>query len=640
MCGIAALLAPLGQPQRESLVREMCALLGHRGPDGEGIWSASLGGSAESGLTLGHRRLAIIDLSDAAAQPMRRGHLCITYNGEFYNYLSKRGELEQAGLSQTWRGQGDTEVLLELAVQRGMPAALDELNGMFALALWDENEQALWLARDRFGEKPLYCLLHGATAIVASELKAIVHAARSLAIPIGVEKGTLACYLADAEHEVGSATFIHPIERIAPGEVWRITRRQDGNLTVDRRRYYQVSPERCLPSSGPGADARFAELLGDSLRLRLRSDVPVGACLSGGLDSSSLVCLAKEQGHSLKTFSAVHSPGEPCDERRYIDAVASHAHVENHRVDPTQSLSPDSFARFIGHHDEPLGGASVWAQHAVYGLIARHGVRVSLSGQGADECLTGYRGALPALHAELLRRGELSELTHELRDTPAPLAALLRAVRLAARRQLPTVLEPPWQLHRWRQSFQPRPYFHLADLGVPPLPEPLPHLAAFMRRSLLHGYLYSLLCGSSLATILRYEDRNSMLASVESRAPFLDPRVVEHCLGRPAHELVADGQTKALLRRALGPLLPEVVRDRRDKIGFAAPAERWLLGPLRPLVTDLLASPSMRQRGLFDAAALAEHYRTALRGETALDSFPLWKALNVELWLRQHALSL
>lgn len=635
MCGVVALLAPIEQSQRESLVQKMCAILGHRGPDGEGIWSGA-------GITLGHRRLAIIDLSDAAAQPMRRGSFCITYNGEFYNYLSKRSELELRGLSQPWRGQGDTEVLLELASQRGMPAALDELNGMFAFALWDEHEQVLWLARDRFGEKPLYCLLDGATAIVASELKAIVHAARTLGIAIGVERDTLACYLADAEHEVGAKTFIRPIQRVAPGEVWRLTRRPDGQLGLDRRRYYELSPDRCPPSSGPAADARFAELLGDSLRLRLRSDVPVGACLSGGLDSSSLVCLAKQQGHRLKTFSAVHQPGDACDERRYIAAVADHTGVENHQIDPMQLLAPDSFARFIGQHDEPLGGASVWAQHAVYRLIAEHGVHVSLSGQGADECLTGYRGALPALHAELLRRGAWAELRLALRDAQpdAQLRGLLSALRLAARRQLPATLELPWQEHRWRQNFHRRPHFLIADLGTPLPPPPPPHLDGFMRRSLLHGYLYSLLCGSSLATILRYEDRNSMLASVESRAPFLDPRVVEHCLGRPTTELVQHGLTKALLRRALGPLLPELVRSRRDKVGFAAPAERWLLGPLRPLVLDLLDSPTMKQRGLFDTATLARQYQAASAGQISLDSFSLWKALNVELWLRQHRLSL
>ena len=227
MCGVVALLAPIEQSQRESLVQKMCAILGHRGPDGEGIWSGA-------GITLGHRRLAIIDLSDAAAQPMRRGSFCITYNGEFYNYLSKRSELELRGLSQPWRGQGDTEVLLELASQRGMPAALDELNGMFAFALWDEHEQALWLARDRFGEKPLYCLLDGATAIVASELKAIVHAARTLGIAIGVERDTLACYLADAEHEVGELVFVRRPEvlhrRIEIDELSAIDRAQAETL--------------------------------------------------------------------------------------------------------------------------------------------------------------------------------------------------------------------------------------------------------------------------------------------------------------------------------------------------------------------------------------------------------------------------
>jgi asparagine synthase (glutamine-hydrolysing) len=645
MCGVAALLGPIPPPAREELVREMCTLLAHRGPDGQGILSPPPFSAGNAGVTLGHRRLAILDLSPAAAQPMSCGPLHISYNGEFYNYLEKRANLEASDPAIPWRSHGDTEVLLRLIERQGLPDALAEVNGMFAFALWDEQKRCLWLARDRFGEKPLYYLLDGNRhiCIVASEIKAVLQAARRLQLPIAVRRSVLACYLADADYEVGDASFFTSIRRVRPGELLRIEVLPDGKLQRKSQNYYEISPELCTPSSGAAADERFAELLSDSLRLRLRSDVPVGACLSGGLDSSSLVCLAQRilqpLDGSLRTFSAVYQPQDPCDERRYVAAVIEHSGVQNAQAHPEAALRPDAFAAFLSQHDEPVGGASVWAQHAVYRLVAEQGVRVAISGQGADECLTGYRGTMPAVHAALLRQGRWPGL-----------AGLLPGLRTLARGLSPKGLYRAWLHLRWYAAFADTPFFRLSALGPPPpLTRPPPHLQAFFRRSPLHGYLYSLLCGSSLGTILRYEDRNSMSASVEARAPFLDPRVVEHCLGRPAEELATPSAsslpsasgTKALLRRTLGPLLPPLVRQRQDKIGFAAPESRWLLGPLRPLVLEVLHSPNHQaeSRELFDWQALRSHYAQALCGQP-FQSYSFWKALNVALWLRQHSLSL
>jgi asparagine synthase (glutamine-hydrolysing) len=286
----------------------------------------------------------------------------------------------------------------------------------------------------------------------------------------------------------------------------------------------------------------------------------------------------------------------------------------------------------------------------VYRLIASQGVKVTLSGQGADECLTGYRGALPALHAELLRRRKWQALHQALKlaAPAAPLAALGSPLRLLLRGLVPQAAYKAWTRVRWQRQFRDGGLFCLSALGpAPVLPPPLPHARGFAERSVLHGYLYSLLCGSSLSTILRYEDRNSMAASVEARAPFLDHRVVEHCLGRPPEELVQNGLPKALLRRALGSRLPPIVAARRDKVGFAAPEARWLRGPLEPLVLDLLHSQTMRQRGLYDCDALLRMLRTtaawpagAMSPRSSEQSYDLWKALNTELWLREHALSL
>lgn len=650
MCGVAALFGAVSLPQREHIVHDMCAILAHRGPDGAGSFSD--GDSV--GVTLGHRRLAILDRSQSGAQPMQRSALCISYNGEFYNYIEKRAELAARGVHVV--GHSDTEVLLALCEELGVPAALSQINGMFAFALFDARDRSLWLARDRFGEKPLYYLLQREVCLVASEPKALLAAARRLHVPVGVNHQVLACYLADVEYEVGEATFFDAVQRVGPGEWLRVAIQSDGQLGLTRDRYFQLSPAGCPQPARSIADAddEFRSLLTDAVRIRLRSDVPVAACLSGGLDSSSLVGLAAALGPSLVTYSATHRVGEPWDERDHIAAVVAHNHVENRSIDPEDLLrgpqGGDAFVHFLAQHDEPVGGPSVWAQHAVYRLLAQHGHRVSLSGQGADESLGGYGGTLPALRAQLLLHGQVRSLHAELAALPSGSAraqALKQATRTALRMYLARLqpdLYRAWLVAGWRRRFQRAAYVDLQALSLPlpPLPLEPPHAAAFDARSVLHGYLYRLLTGSSLSTILRYEDRNSMLASVEARAPFLDPRLVAHCLGRSAEELAGHGWTKLLLRRALPDVLPASVRTRRDKVGFGAPPWRWLTGPLRPWLHDFLSSPHVRQQGLIDVPSLQADLAVAAAHPRALvgDSEAFFRAINVAVWLQTHGLSL
>jgi asparagine synthase (glutamine-hydrolysing) len=607
---------------------------------------------APAGVTLGHRRLAIVDLSTDAAQPMARGPLCVAWNGEIYNYVELRAELAARG--HRFTTASDTEVLLATLAAYGPEAALPRWNGMFAFALWDEERQQLWLGRDRFGKKPLYYLQQGDTLLVASEPKAILAAARALAIAVTVDRAALACYLGDADTEVDERTFFAEIRRVRPGELLRFAYDPPTHgLRMHRRFYYELRPPPLLAIPASEAGERFRDLLTDSVRLRLRSDVPVGAALSGGMDSSALVCLASRLGARLQTFSAVYRPGDAMDERRYIAAVLDATGAANFQVQPEAVLArpgrgaPAAFTAFLAQHDEPVGGASIWAQHCVFQLAAEHGVRVVLSGQGADESLTGYRGALSSLVAELVRRRALQRLAHELRallpgQSPAAVLRDLLGGTFTALRTfvLPAAFSAYWLQRRWQRALRDTPYLRLSALPTPPLGEPGPYHDAFCARSLLHGYLYRLLTGSSLRTILRYEDRNSMAASVESRAPFLDYRLVELCLALPAEQLCGDGRTKTLLRRGLRDVLPAQVAARRDKVGFAAPEARLLLGPLRPLVEELLASAAMRQRGLYDCAALQAMYSAATAGAQELDSYALWKAINVELWLRSCGLSL
>lgn len=658
MCGVAAVIGALPVAEREALVAAMCGAMQHRGPDGEGLFSAAVaetGASGEGGpgrgadalgVTLGHRRLAIVDLSPGGAQPMRSGPLCVSWNGELYNHVALRAELVAAG--ELLRTRSDTEVMLRLCERLGVEAALQRAVGPLGLLLWDGARRRLHLARDRFGKKPLYYLQHRDVLVVASEPKALALVAPRLGTRLSVDRETLACYLADAEHDVGERTFFAEIRRVPAGA--RIEVDLDtGRPRLRLQRYYTLRPATDAPADPDEARAAFRELLGDALRLRIACDVPVGALLSGGLDSSSLVCLAAAQGAVLPTFSAVHRPGEPWDERQHIAVVTSHTGAPNSIVVPEAALDPESFTRFVAQHDEPVGGASIWAQHQVFRLAHEHGLRVMLSGQGADEALTGYRGAFPMLLAERVRRRQLGLLGRDLRRLglrgPAAAEALLRAGWTALRaRVLPRSVDEEVRRLRWRWQFRDRAGLRVGELlcgqPAPPPPEPGPLHDACDEHSLVHGYLYRLLTGASLASILRYEDRSSMAASIESRAPFLDHRLVELCLALPVDVLLHGGRTKAVLRDALADVLPAPIRDRRDKVGFAAPEERYLTGPLRPLVLDLLGSPEMAGRGVFDCAALLAGYRRALSGDGSLDSYPLWKALNTELWLRAFGLNL
>lgn len=640
MCGVAALVCPRPAPERERLVAGMGDLLRHRGPDDSGGY-----GDERTGLSLGHRRLSIIDLSEGGHQPMRRGPLIACYNGEVYNYLELRAELAARG--ETFRTDSDTEVLLAAFSVWG-EEALARLNGMFAILLYDEERRRLYLCRDRFGVKPLYYLHDGPVFIAASEPKAILHAARRLDVPVGVDQDILACFLADAAIEDDERTFFSSIRRVLPGEIVALDLAP--GLRLQRRRWYELTPQVCGASSGPSADEHFRSLFTDAVRLRLRSDVRVGTCLSGGLDSSSIVCVAARRLEARPvTYSAVYGAGEPTDESRHIAQVVEHAGVDNRQVNPESRFSPEALLRFVALHDEPVGGTSVWAQHCVFRLARDDGAIVMLDGQGADETLTGYHGAFRPLWTELLMDLQLGRLGREVRAAHRlhgyrPLPSLLRAGVLFARhRLLPQALYRRHLLRKWRGFFAPgkNPCFRL---HVPPAPPDPPHLDAWAGRSLLHAYLYGLVVGASLQTILRYEDRNSMAASIEARAPFLDYRLVQHCLSRPAAELVEDGYTKALLRRSLRGILPESIRLRADKIGFATPEARWLAGPLRPLFLDLLGSRSMRQRGVFNLPALESAYLRFLAGpssgpsggpwSSATDTYAFWKALNVELWLQ------
>ncbi len=636
MCGIAGQVR-LDRPPYPAEIGGMLDLLAHRGPDGAGTWTAPGGGLPH--VALGHRRLAILDLSDAAAQPMvdagdgaagAVGAIALTYNGEIYNYLEIRAELEARG--HRFRSRSDTEVLLRAYREWGADC-LPRLNGMFAFALWDGGRRELFAARDRFGEKPFHYLWDPRRGLFAfaSELKAL------LALPeAGRELDERALYRFVAFQELAGAeqTLWQGIRRLPAASWLRLTWNGSG-LDLAVRRWWDIDLEQEEDLSLDRAAPIFAELFADSVRLRLRSDVPVGSSLSGGLDSSAVVCQVHALGAAAgqRTFTARMEVPE-LDEGRYVAAVAAATGVPGHEVWPRDADLTALFPRLCRHLEEPFLSTSQLAQHLVMRLASEHGVTVLLDGQGADELLGGYRPYFLVRAADLAERRRLLALLAEWRGfrarraTPFPLTAKALLARLlpAGLRRRPAPQGPAGLWGQLARYFDPAWLAGFRAEQPPALP--------VSRRDGLTRRLYADTMNGELQELLRYGDRNSMAWSREVRQPFLDHRLAELAFRLPATAKLHRGETKVLLRRALAGRVPAAVLARQDKLGYQAPLLTWLRGPLAPWAAGRLeeAAAALGPRLAGDAAA---RWRAAAAGATTAEAEGLFALLTLGETSRQ-----
>lgn len=591
MCGIAALIGPVGFHGGAAL-RAMLAAVAHRGPDGggqvgfgagpQGWRRQSLGGQ----VSLGHRRLAVLDLGPAGAQPMAfdAGRYTVSYNGEIYNHQALRRELADLGHRFTHRS--DTEVLLAAWAQWGR-ACLPRLEGMFAFVLFDRERGQLVAARDRFGIKPLYLWRSSQGLLaLASEIKqftvlpgwsARLHGERAYDF--------LQWRLSDHTDQTLFRDVLQvPAGHWFEGEVedWRC-----GHLRA--RCWWSLQPDPEAAGLGEAEAAqRFGQLLEASVSSHLQADVPVGSCLSGGLDSSSVVCLAhrlRGQGdggprHALAipaqaqhTFSA-RSAVPACDEGRFIDAVTAATGVVGHQVVPGVEGLFDQLPLLAWHQDEPFGSTSAYAQWSVFALAGRHGIKVLLDGQGADELLGGYPGYFGPRLAGLLRCGHWRLLARELQALRQQQGLPVRhSLARLADALLPGALRQALRAAAGRPSTARAPWLDLARLRCEPRD---PFVAAGERRHSMQALSRAQLLATHLPQLLHCEDRNSMAHGVEARVPFLDHRLVAFTLGLQDGHKLAGGITKRVLRQAMAGVLPEPVRQRRDKLGFATPEAQWM----------------------------------------------------------------
>jgi asparagine synthase (glutamine-hydrolysing) len=594
LCGVVDLAAP---PDRVA-VESMLDGLAHRGPDGRGVFAAE-------GICLGHLRLAIIDLSDAGLQPFEQDGLQLLHNGEIYNYLELREELRARG--HGFRTETDTEVLLAAYREWG-GRCVERFNGMWAFAIWDPERRTLFASRDRFGVKPFYYRLDGGRFTFASEPWVLGRRRANLrAVRDYLEQGYL-------DH--GDETFFDGVVRLPPAHSLTF-----GPGGLELHCYWALEPGD--PPTDPVGAVRETFL--DAVRLQLRSDVPVGTCLSGGIDSSAIAVAVAHHGHQHQKTVTAYFDDPGFDERPYAQAVVERTGADAHWISFPPRELVDNLPAIVRGQGEPFGSTSICAGWFVMREAKRAGLTVMLDGQGGDEIFGGYRAFFGYRLSDLLRAGRVAEATAELRAF-----AGVNGLRWAA-----VALVNPHVPERVRLTARAR----LRGAGALVAPElrtseseAAPNGHAFPDR--LRRQLHLVLGRRGLPELLRYEDRNSMAHSLEARVPLLDHRLVELAFSLPGGELIHRGETKSVLRRALGDLLPAAVSGRRDKLGFVTPEARFLRGPLGDLAADIFGSQSFTQRGFVDAAAGRKRLERHRRNDRDA-GFELWRALNLELWARE-----
>jgi asparagine synthase (glutamine-hydrolysing) len=649
MCGIAGVLTREGRADLGRL-HQMSRLMRHRGPDDEGLVLIDRAGSvhpmggpdtphdvyasplpytpghargvdAGAHYTVGllHRRLSIVDLSPSGHQPMSdaSGRFWITYNGEVYNYVELKRELE--GLGDRFQGSSDTEVILA-AYRRWGEDALPRLNGMFAFALWDADRRELFCARDRFGVKPFYYQYDGRELAFASEPKALaLTQSRRIAPRLEAIRDLLALDWVDHE----TYTFFDGTRQL-PGGHW--LRVGDSGLAVHR--WWALDPTRRASGRPEDWSAEFERLFTDAVRLRLRADVLVGSCLSGGLDSSAVVTTAARLAtEPLHAFSVSYDEGPAWDERAFVRAAVDASGATSHLVVPDGGDFWSVFDRLAEQQDEPTAGPGLYSQWKVMELAHRAGLKVLLDGQGGDEALAGYARYQTLRLRDLLGSGDLRGFARQFGPAARRVGAT-HALALALEPWLPGALLAPLR-RRFGQGKDRVLADSLRRLGVPDAPRAPRAFGTALANQQVFDLTQRL-----LPSLLRYEDRNSMAFSIETRLPFLDYRLVEFALSLPDEQRLDGDVTKVILRRALADRVPASILARRDKMGFETPTDPWLRGRFSAEVKRRLLTDGPLHAWVKPDVMRAELERY-LAGQRDV-GLQVWRWLSLDAWARRY----
>lgn len=572
MCGISGIISANPAEICLSKLKQMTDSIAHRGPDGNGHFISKNGH-----VGLGHRRLSIIDLSHEADQPMHyMGRYSIIFNGEIYNYIELKKILLQQGYNFTT--SSDTEVLLAL-YDRERENCLQFLDGMFSFAIYDDEKMELFAARDRFGEKPFYySYKQGEYFLFSSEMKGLWAAG----IPKEVNNKMLFIYLSynniqNPQNE--NETFYNNCFALPHSHYLKLS---VTDISLSIKKYYDINYKNINHTiTEAQAKEKFRELFYISVSRRLRSDVTVGSSLSGGLDSSLVVCvidqLRKGSTQKQNTFSAVF-PGFAKDERKYIDYVIAKSNVSPHFITPSNDGLTNELEKLFWHQEEPFGSASIYVQYCVMHLAKENNVTVLMDGQGADECLAGYHPYYTHFFNDLKVNypGQYNSQYHHYinlhkdNDINLRMKRMKKGLKYFVRSTMPDIIKPAKNfIGYYKQKTSPlfSDEFYAANNK---------NFVSDYYFKDLNGALHESILGGSLQNLLRYADRNSMAHSREVRLPFLFHELVEFVFSLPPYFKINSGWTKWIMRKAFSDVLPTPIAWRKDKIGYEPPQDKWL----------------------------------------------------------------
>lgn len=655
MCGIFGILRTDGKRIDLNRLRSALNIITHRGPDDEGFALINtVSGSVEErygdasqlrkgvhilsesdthhDLAFGFRRLSILDLSPAGHQPFISDDrsICLIFNGEIYNFIEVREVLVSKG--HVFRTGTDTEVILHAYMEWGT-ACLQRFNGMWAIALFDARKKMLFCSRDRFGVKPFYVYNGKGCLAFASELKSITEYFRSDADFVKeLDQDIAYDFLVNNFVDHTENTLIRGIGHLPPSHFLTVS-----NGKHEREKYFSLSVNRELGEYSSGESdklsAAYGELLNDAVRIRLRSDVAVGTCLSGGLDSSSITAIisslmnnesasAKQVGDRQRTFSAVYDDAM-FDERKFIEQIVKQADCSSYYVFPDKADFVKEADDFIFQLDEPVAGTSPYAQWNVMRLAREKGVTVLLDGQGADESLGGYEVYFGFLYSNLFREGNyLSLFSEVLRNFRKGMEISARGMKYYLTQKSGNTKSPV------AAYYSPSFISERSSRSV----------LQYRTSDNLNVKLFEDLTSFILPSLLRYEDRNSMRFSIESRTPFLDYRLVKMLFETPGIYKIHDGWSKWILRNSMNGKLPQGITWRRDKKGFPTPERKWMM-KLKGDFMNTINSDESGAASLFAKDRLVRDYDAILANQNIKPNF-LWKIYNLLKWCRLYGVKI
>ncbi len=647
MCGFVGIFNSQAGPVSPREIFSMCDLVAHRGPDDSGyLFIETATGKTvaslerdrkrlekkppRSNLAFGHRRLSIIDLSDKAHQPMRSqdGSIWLVFNGALYNYIELREELKTAGYRFT--SDSDTEVIIH-AYRHWGKECLHRFNGMWAFALWDGKKKQLFMARDRMGIKPLYYHFQDDRIIFASEIKSLLEAGGVKREP---EDEMVFDFLLWGIKDHSEKTFFKNINQLKPGELMIVS--ADGAPSLER--YYRLQHTRDIGRYNQHRNSHLSEkllyLMEDAVRLRLRSDVPVGFCLSGGIDSSAISCLAhrlvnnspqRTEKGQYRTFTFGNKE-QAFDERPFAAMVSSKLSFENQYIYVKHDRFWDDIDRVLWHQDEPFYSTSIYAQYRVSQAVRDTGTTVLLDGQGADELFAGYGGYYEQLLAQLLREGSLPRFLSKLVSGSKNMeAGSLKILNRVLRLLNPLASHPLFSRSRQRLGLINNTFIkrHAQREKI---------IREKRDPGKIQDRLFQDVTTFNMPQLLHYADRNAMTFAIEGRYPFLDYRIVEFALALPAVYKQRDGCSKYILRNAMTDLVPQAILDRRDKMGFVTPEAMWLRRN-KDTIKDLFHPDTVRGERFLDVHRINRSFDD-LFTDRNLARMGLWKIIILEKWLR------